>query len=269
MVTFKNNQILNLSMDSKIIFLGTAGHDAVGKQAAASGGIVIQTEKHQIHIDPGPCTLIRALQTKINLKETDILLVSHNHLSHCNDMNLVIQKMTNYHQEKRGTLITTKEVLPMIIQNNLKEVVALEPGKTHEVDTIRIRALKAIHSAETIGFKIFTPKFVVVYSADTSYSSDLIEEYKGADILILNVLGDEKTKYNLNTDDAVKIINKVDPKLTIITHFNNDTLSKDPLYRAREMQKATNHQIIAATDGLEIEPISYAATSNQKTLYLY
>ncbi len=258
-------------MSSKIIFLGTAGNDAVGSQLRASGGIIIQVDNQQIHIDPGPGTLIRALQTKVNLKENTILLVSHNHLSHCNDMNLVIQKMTNYGNDSKGTLVTAKSVMDYTIKNTLKNVITLEPEKTFETDNIIIRALKANHSAECIGFKIFTPKFVVVYSADTSYSSDLIEEYKGADILILNVLapGKSKIKNNLNADDAVKIINKVAPKLTIITHFGKEMINKDPLYEAREIQKATNHQIIAATDGMEIEPISYSANSNQKILNLY
>ena len=51
-----------------IIFLGTGGDEfVVGKQLRGSGGIVVQVEGYQFHIDPGPGALIKARQAGINL----------------------------------------------------------------------------------------------------------------------------------------------------------------------------------------------------------
>jgi phosphoribosyl 1,2-cyclic phosphodiesterase len=86
----------------------------------------------------------------------------------------------------------------------------------------------------------------------------------------LNIVHPFNNKENqLSSDDAVKIINKVKPKLTIITHFGIKMLKADPLYEAREIQKKTGVQIIAAKDGMVINPISYSAGLRQRTLTMY
>ena len=46
-------------------------------------------------------------------------------------------------------------------------------------------------------------------------------------------------------------------------------LKADPLYEAREIQKKTGVQIIAAKDGMVVNPISYAAGLRQRTLTMY
>ena len=52
-------------MQAKIIFLGTGGDSiVVGKQLRASGGIILQIDDNQFHIDPGPGALVRARQER-------------------------------------------------------------------------------------------------------------------------------------------------------------------------------------------------------------
>ena len=91
---------------SKIIFLGTGGDKSViGRQIRASGGIIIQNNNLQFHLDPGPGALVKAKEFGINPRATTALLVSHNHLGHCNDVNAVIDAMTLSGLDKRGVLI--------------------------------------------------------------------------------------------------------------------------------------------------------------------
>ena len=81
-------------MHSKIIFLGTAGESLVyGKQIRASGGIIIQTDNLQCIIDPGPGSITMAAQFGINLRDTDAIFVTHNHINHCNDVNAIINEI--------------------------------------------------------------------------------------------------------------------------------------------------------------------------------
>ena len=82
-------------------------------------------------------------------------------------------------------------------------------------------------------------------------------------------LKEEESRDNLCKEDVIKIIKKVNPRLAIITHFGINFLKADPLYEIREIQRETNCQVIAAKDGMVVNPISYDVQQDQKTLYKY
>jgi ribonuclease BN (tRNA processing enzyme) len=274
-------------MIPKIIFLGTGGDATViGKQTRASGGIVIRTEGYQFHIDPGPGALVKAREYGINLRATTAVLVSHAHLNHCNDVNAVVSAMTYDGLDHNGVLIASESVLegygadkqhvPPILtpraRSSFERVIGIKSGQKVGIENIEIHALKTNHLDPTcIGFKLFTSDFILSYSADTAYSGNIAEQYKGSDILILNVVhpASEKSKINLNSEDVIKILNKVKPKVCIITHFGSKMLDAQPMYEVRHIQRETGIQIIAADDGLELDPVSYSAQLRQKTLNLY
>jgi len=212
--------------EPKIIFLGTNGcAEVVGKQLRGSAGFVIQVGDYQFHIDPGPGTLVRARQFGINLRRTVAVLVSHNHLSHANDINAVVSAMTHRGLDKKGVVIAPKSVVqetetmkPFFnpyFQQQVERIITPNPGQRVGIDNFEIRAIKAFHDDPyAIGFKFFTPQFVLSYSGDTKYDSELIEQYEKSDILILNVLYPRDVKGDqLNMEDAENIIKKVKPKL--------------------------------------------------------
>ncbi len=279
----QTNQFNNLRYDSKILFLGTGAQSiVVGKQIRASGGIIIQSGESQLHIDPGPGALVRAREYGVNLRENTALLVSHNHLGHCNDVNAVIDAMTYSGLDRQGVLIGNEtlingaeDILPYLTKfhkNCLEKVMVLKEGQRVGIYDVEIKAMPSVHSEpNTIGFRILTPDFNLVYTSDTDYSNKLIDAYKDCDILILNVVNPTqfKTTGNLCTEDAIKIIEKVKPRLSIITHFGIKMVEADPINEAREIQKQTKEQVIAAKDGLSINPATYAAKSQQKSLKLY
>ncbi len=162
-----------------------------------------------------------------------------------------------------------KPYLSDYYKNFLERFIVLEPEHKVAIDDIEILALKTKHNdPKAIGFKFFTPQFTLTYSSDTKYSKDIVESYKGSHILILNVPLAKKQEENMNLccEDAVKIIKEVAPRLAIITHFGIDMMKSDPLYEAREIQKQTNVQVIAAKDGMVISPLSYSVSLSQKTL---
>ena len=263
-----------------IIFLGTGtGKFARGKQLRATGGIILQIEDNQFHIDPGPGAIVRAAQNNINTRANTSLLISHSHITHCNDVNAVIDAMTYSGLDKHGVLISNNSVingseehhpyLTKFHRNCLEKVIVIEPGQRAAVNEIEIKALYTKHTEpSTVGFRLATPYFVLVYSSDTEYSPRLIEEYKGANILILNVHSpnNEPVAGNLNTADAIKIAEKVEPKLVIIQHFSKKMLEADPIQEAREIQKQTKCQAIAAKDGMIINPLIYGSKARQQTL---
>jgi len=267
------------AVTSKIIFLGTGG-DAyvVGKQYLGSGGIIVQCDGLQIHIDPGPGALVRAREENINLRENMAVLVSSSNLLFANDVNAVIHAMTYGGFDVKGVLVGSGDYINSkdnkqlglleTHRNFVEKILPLKEGQKMAIENIEIRALKTYNSG--LGFKLFTPHFILAYSGPAVYNKDLAKEYEQADILILHVQNPIGTKGDLlNTDDAIAIIKKAKPQLTIITGFGKKMVEADPLDEARTIQKATGVQVICAKEGLKINPSSYSAILQQKTLNLY
>jgi len=270
-----------------IIFLGTGGDEfVVGKQLKASGGIVVQVEGYQFHIDPGPGAIVRAHQAGVNLRENTAILVSHAHINHCNDVNAVISAMSHNGFDINGVLISNitfangsdeSKMYPLLTEfhrNCVERVIVAKPNQRIGIETVEIQTLKAFHKdPNALGFKLITPKFTLTYSGDTKYNKELIDEYKRSDILILNMVHpsgtSSKNTDNLNFEDAVRILDKTKPKLAVITHFGKAMVKADPLNEARELQKLTGVQVLAAIDGMSINPVSYSADAKQKTLNIY
>src|SRR3989338_11546327 len=256
---------------TQLIFLGTAGDSAVvSKQLRASGGIIIRIEDLQFHIDPGPGALYKAKEYGVNLHHTTAVLVSHNGINHCNDLNVVVDAMTHAGIEQRGILLGSKSLLveqegshPFLTQHHrrfLEKVIAMEKNHKVAVDLVEIHALPVDYLDPTaIGFKFFCPTFTLSYTGDTIVTPELLETLTGTDLLILNVPypGNKGTYKNLDTQLAIKIISHVHPKLAVLTHFGLEMLKADPLLEAREVQSLTGVQTIAAQDGLIISPGQY------------
>jgi len=267
-------------MEDKIIFLGTAGDEAVtSKQVRASGGIIINTQGYQFMIDPGPGALNQAKKYNINLRENTVVLVSHSHINHCNDINAVLAAMSHNKLDIKGVLIAsdtlvngdekTKPYLTEFHKNCVERIIVPSPDQRIGIEDIEIVLLKAKHTdAKTVGFKFVTPNFSLVYSSDTGYNTQLVKEYENTDILILNVVHpfDKKDDFNLSSDDAVNLIKRVNPKLAILTHFGKDMMEANPVYQARDISKITGIDVIAADDGLSVDPVEYASKTRQKKI---
>ena len=267
----------------KIIFLGTAGDSfTAGKQIRATGGVIVQIRDVQLHIDPGPGALARAEQAGINLRANTAILVSNDNIINCNDVNAVIDAMTYGGADKKGVLAGNISSMngregrfPCVnefYKACLERTIVLTPGQKLGIEDIEVHAVPAITAdPNAIGFKIFTDEFVLGYTSSTKFSKELAKEYKGCDILILNVLNPsgEKSDTDLNSDDAVKFIDEAKPYLSAIKYFGTKMIKADPLAEGREIQKRTNITVLSAKDGTILVPSSYSAESRQKRLNLY
>ncbi len=271
-------------MVSKIVFLGTGGDSfVIGKQIRNAGGIILKVNDLQFHIDPGPGALINAVQNHINIRENTAVFVSNNNINQCNDVNAIIDAMTYGGMDKRGVLVAnkttvngTETIKPYLTESHksyLERIIVLGSDQKLAIEDVEIDAISTSNTSDpnTIGFKFYTPDFVLGYPSTTAYSKELVKAYHGCDILILNVQnpGEEKAENHLNTSEAKKLIIKINPKLAILTHFGIRMIKADPLYEAREIQKTTGIQVLAAKDGMVISPSSYSAKSSQKRLNLF
>ena len=266
-------------MGSRILFLGTGGDAVViGKQYRSSGGIIFNYEENQFHIDPGPGAVVMAKMASVNLRENMAIFLSGNDLFKANDVNAVISAMTHDGLDKRGVLVCPsaaafdddKQQNPFLnkkYKTYLEKVITVDNTNKLGINNIEI-AVVELKKHVSYGFKIITPKFNLGYIPDTVYSDELAVSLKDTDLLILNVKEPRASEVKgcLNSIGAEKIIKKASPQLAIITGFGTKMLQADPLYEAREIQKYSGIQVIAAKDGMSINPVSFAATVRQKSL---
>ncbi len=268
-----NRKQLRENMNS-ITFLGTAGDSITyGKQYRASGGIVISIDGIQILLDPGPGSIVKAHQFKMPIREITAILLSNKTVLRSNDINAVIQGMTYQGLDKKGVLITKKEFSNIITdesKNCLERFIFLDPGQKVGINNLEIHTQELINTG-ALGFKIIGKDIIVSYISDTDYSEELIKQFSTTNVLIINCKNPRtiKEKGALNTDDCIKIVEKIKPALTIITGFGIKMLEQNPLIESRTIQRTTGQQVIAAKDGLIINPNSYSAKNYQLRLKNY
>ncbi len=263
-------------MQPKIVFLGTAGDNIVmGKQIRSSGGFIVIVDDNQFHIDPGPGALARAADYNINPRNNVGVVVTNSSLIRCNDANAVIDGMTLSGMDVKGVLVGNEESVNRCIKEEYKTMVeksiVLRAGQRVGINEVEIIATHTKSKDSTaIGLKFLTTKFVLGYSSDTGFEKRLIEEFKGVDIMVFNVPNTtEKDEYSLNVDDVIRLVNDIKPKLTIVTGFGVKVINENPIEVAREIQKKTKIETIAAKDGLVINPVSYSVTLRQRTLNIF
>ena len=124
----------------KIKFLGTGGgRFVVNRQIRKSGGIWLSIDDTNLLIDPGPGSLVRLLNSKpkLNPRDLDGIIISHRHIDHTNDVNIIIEAMTNGGFDKKGTLFAPKQALfedPVVldyVKKYLDRVEVFEPKKKY------------------------------------------------------------------------------------------------------------------------------------------
>lgn len=248
----------------RIVFLGTAGaRFTVFRQIRASGGFWIILNDTQVIVDPGPGALVRCLKSKAQLdpKELDGIILSHRHLDHSADVNVMVEAMTQGGFHPRGTLFAPKSALnddPVVLKylrGFVEKVEVLRKGGLYRLKNIKIETpINHIHhNTETYGINFIGKAHTISFVADTRYFDTLAKYYKG-DILILNVVRLKPSNLDhLCVDDAKEIIKVTKPKLAILTHFGMTMIRAQPWELAPKLSQELGTQVIAASDGMKID----------------
>ncbi|HTX43616.1 MAG TPA: MBL fold metallo-hydrolase, partial [Methanocella sp.] len=142
---------------SEITFLGTAGgRMVVTSQLRKSGGMWLQMGGKNILLDPGPGCLMRCVELGFQPGKLDCIVLSHRHIDHSNDINIMIEAMSGGSFRPRGVLIVPKDALegsdPVVlkyvrsyIRNNIK---ILEKGFKWSLDGVTIEVATPMSHAD-------------------------------------------------------------------------------------------------------------------------
>ncbi len=247
-----------------IKFLGTSGARFVMiKQLRASGGIWISYKGTNVLIDPGPGSIVRMAQSKPKLdpSKLDAIILTHRHLDHSGDINVMIEAMTEGGFKKKGLVFCPEDSIKedtVILKHVMgfpEKIVLLKANTDYQAGNFKFTtSMRHIHPVETYGIKFRLNKTNLALISDTRYFERLKDFYR-ADALILNLVFFEPRPEidHLNFSDAAMLISKIKPKKAILTHFGMNMLKAKPRIQAEGLAKKFGVEVVAAYDGMKLE----------------
>jgi L-ascorbate metabolism protein UlaG (beta-lactamase superfamily) len=174
------------------------------------------------------------------LGHIDLLLVSHNHIDHCDDISLETARDQGF------AIVGPRSVAKRAKKLGAKSVVELEPGMVHRINKrsgdrtingsadgsievssqVSIEALKADHplASDALAYLIRGSK-TVFFSGDTRYTPELECALKSAqpDIALVQaacahypLLGDD----GMSLPEAAALVKAIHPRLTVPVHLH-------------------------------------------------
>lgn len=248
--------------DYGITFLGTAGaRIMVASQLLASGGLWFDFGGTEILLDPGPGTIVQTARRKLKATKLKAIILSHKHLDHSGDVNVMIEAMTEGGFRPGGVLFAPRDALdndPVVLQYVrpfLERIEILQEGGSYSVDGVSFHTpLRHRHPVETYGIVFNAGDHTISCLVDTRYFDELCQHYK-ADLLILNVVRLEPGGPfdHLSVPDAREIIKNLKPKVAILNHFGMTMWRAKTWEVAQRLSEETGVRVIAARDGMRFD----------------
>jgi phosphoribosyl 1,2-cyclic phosphodiesterase len=239
----------------------------VARQLRASGGMWLRFGATQIHVDPGPGALVRALShvPPCNPRDLAAIVLSHKHLDHSGDVNALIEAMTSGGFRRRGAVLAPADAFegePVVLpyaQRFVERLERLEPsGGPYAIGDVELRTSVAHrHAVATYGLHFAYGGLRVAYLPCGRYFDGLTEDYARhrPDVLIVNVLRyrDEMNVDHLTWDGACTVAAGVRPKVVVFQHFGTKMLDAQPQRLAQELEDELGIRAIAAYDGMQLD----------------
>jgi ribonuclease BN (tRNA processing enzyme) len=253
-------------MEGFIKFFGTGGARFVAsRQLRATGGLWLKYKETNLYIDPGPGAIVRIRGSQEHFEPADLagIILTHKHMDHSNDVNILIESMAEGGFKKRGTLFVPQDAVgedPVVfrfVRNYLDDVVLLKEKERYSIKDISFSTpIRHQHPVETYGL-IFHLNTTIGLISDTRFFNEL-PDYYPVDYLIINVLRSQPIENHeiiehLAAGNARTIIARVKPKTAILTHFGFKMIQEGPDLIADRLSDETGVNVIAAQDGMKWE----------------
>lgn len=233
-------------------------------------------DRTQIHVDPGPGALVRALThvPPCNPRDLEAIVLSHKHLDHSSDVNVLIEAMTSGGFRRRGAVLAPAdafEIEPVVLpyaHRFVERIEYLEPSSgPYRIGEVELfTTMRHVHAVATHGLIFVYRGLRVAYLPCGRYYEPLVSDYARhhPDVLIVNVLRfrDEMDVDHLTWSDAQRVVAQVRPKVAVFQHFGTKMLEADPPALAQQLEDELGMRAIAAYDGfvLDLETEVAAAT---------
>ncbi len=260
----------------QIRFLGTAGaRFVVARQLRYSAGTWLELDHTQLLMDPGPGTLLRMRRARPTLAPEKLaaLLLSHKHLDHSSDANVLLEAMAEGGHRQRGTLLAPTDALggddPVIlryVRDYPRRIATWRDGEPEQVENVRVIPVRHQHGVETYGLLFESSDGRLGFVVDGRMADELPERYAGCQLLVLNTVRREWTPDvdHLSLPEALELIQAVRPRLAVLTHFGMTMLRAGPRKLAEQATAKLGIRVLAATDGLTVESSAWESPADEE-----
>ena len=213
----------------------------------------VQTEDASVIIDTGPDFRQQVLRE--NIRDLDAVLFTHAHKDHTAGLDDI--RGFNFHLKKDIPVYGRQEVLDQL-RREFSYIFSENPypgiprvqtevidGPDIMINSTRVEAFEVMHlKLPVYGFKIggFT------YITDANYIPPEVQELvKGSEVLVLNALQIDKHISHFNLDEALEMVEKLEPKQAYFTHISHK------MGMHRKVSASLPENVALAHDGLKIE----------------
>lgn len=223
--------------------------DSKDKRLRASA--LLSINNHNILIDCGPDFRTQILNC--NSPHLDALLITHSHYDHvggvddlrpyCKNVDFPIyckaDVSENLHQHIPYCFV--RHPYPGVPSFKIHRI---NPNRSFKIDDIKVTPLPVMHyKLEILGFRI--NNFAYITDA-RSISQKTINRIKGVDTLVINALRIKEHLSHFNLDQALEIVNAINPRITYLTHLSHQMGFHE------EVEKTLPKNVKIAYDGLTI-----------------
>jgi ribonuclease BN (tRNA processing enzyme) len=252
----------------KLVVLGSGTSIPHARRTAA--GYWLQTDSGNALLDISPDVPHRLAAEKLNWVNLDAIWISHFHFDHLGGLPSFLfgtRSAPQMQQRTKSLKIFGPQgfvkILQAIDESNdyrlleqpfpveLKEV---QPGNEFELlPAIKSVTFSTPHTKESLAIRLKDKRgSVLVYTSDTGYSDELAEFAAGADMLLTecSFRQNKPIKTHLELSDAMRLAQKSQPKLLVLSHLYFEW---DGIDIAGEARKLWPGETIAAFDGLRLE----------------
>jgi ribonuclease BN (tRNA processing enzyme) len=253
-----------------ITFLGTGGaRFMIISQKLHTGGMWLDFNGTKLLVDPGPGCIVRATDLNLNPEDLSAVIISHRHLDHSADANIMVEAMTRGGFNRHGLFFAPSDafeeepVLHSYLKRHIDGTEVLEEGGSYQVGNVSFSTpVRHHHRTETYGMVFKTANHKFSYIADTAYFEGLSRHYADSDLAIINlVFMKPRTPStdlllpadHLSVPEAEVLIKELKPKTVILSHFGLSVWEAGPEKVAAGMTENTGIRVIAAQDGMKFD----------------
>lgn len=215
-------------------YLGTSGgRFSMIRQSRSTGGIWFRYGGVSCVMDPGPGSLLRicASEPELDSESIDAVMLTHKHIDHSTDANVLIECMTHGGFEDRGTLAAPYDCMggedPVVLkyaQSKVKRLLTAKDGENLLLggNVTAEPVYHEHHKVECFGYIMRCPglpEWGVI--SDTRYLPHLAERYKNCAYISINVtFPNRKPRLDhMSVEELKELLTDLHPKLATLSHL--------------------------------------------------